>query len=150
MMAPASGKFASLARAALLAALVISGSLVTHRPAMAAAEAIAAANTANAGIKACSSNSGKALYDCLANVLDRMSTELARAKAPETQRALNTAASQLRAAVNKTQALSAIAQCRAVVAGVMQQLRAAGEKALGLSAVAATLAQAARLIQSKG
>ena len=142
----------AFARAALVAALVIFGSLPADRPAGAAmgGGAEAAAATANAGLGACSNNSGKALYDCVANVLDRMSSDISRANIPETQRALQTAASQLRAAVTKVQALSAITQCRAVVAGVLRQARASGSEDRGLSAIAGVLAQAARLIQSKG
>ena len=150
------GILAASARAAAVAALVIFGSLLADRPAGAAmgggtaATAASAAAAASAGLGACSSNSGKALYDCVANVLDRLSNEISRANLPETQRALQTAASQLRAAVNKVQALSAITQCRSVVAGVLRQARASGSDGKGLSAIAGVLAQAARLIQSKG
>jgi hypothetical protein len=110
--------------------------------------AAAAAAVGNAGIGACSSSAGKALYDCVANVMDRMSGTLYRS--PDTQQALQTAASQLRSATNKAQALSAIAQCRSVLAGIMQRVRSAGRDGAGLSAIAGVLAQAARLIQSKG
>jgi hypothetical protein len=79
-----------------------------------------------------------------------MSNEISRGNIPETQRALQTAASQLRAAVTKVQALSAITQCRAVIAGVLRQASASGREGQGLSAIAGVLAQAARLIQSKG
>ena len=43
----------------------------------------AAATTAGAGVGACSNNSGKALYDCVANVLNRLSNDVARYKIPE-------------------------------------------------------------------
>jgi hypothetical protein len=131
-------------------ALVIFGSLVADCPARAAmAGGGAEAAIAGAGLGACSTNSGKALYDCVANVLDRMSS-YTRANTLETQRSLQTAASQLRAAVNKIQALSAITQCRAMVAGALRQVRALGGPGSGLSAIAGVLAQAAKLIQSKG
>jgi len=68
---------------------------------------------------------------------------------PEAKRALQTAASQLRAAVNKVQALSAISQCRAAIAGTLRQIRTSGEGSR-LGAIAGVLTQAARLIQSKG
>ena len=108
---------------------------------------VAASQTASAGLAACSSNSGKALYDCVANVLDRLSNEV---KSPEARRSLSTAASQLRAATTKVQALSAISQCRSVIAGALKQLTASGGDGSGLSAMAGVLAQAAKLIQSKG
>jgi hypothetical protein len=108
----------------------------------------AAAAAANAGLGACSSNSGKALYGCVADVLDRMSNNLSNT--PGIQRSLQTAASQLRAAVNKVQALSAITQCQAVMAGALRQALAAGRNGKGVSALAGVLAQAARLIQTKG
>jgi len=133
-------------RAALLAALVVVGSLVADRPARAGGGAAAAA-TASAGLNACSNNSGKALYGCVAGVFDRMSNQV---DSPETQRSLQTAASGLRAAVNKVQALSAITQCRAVVAGALRQALASGRNGRGLSAIAGVLEQAARLIQTKG
>jgi hypothetical protein len=109
--------------------------------------AVAATQTANAGLAACSNNSGRALYDCVANVLDRLGNSIS---GRTTREALSTAASQLRAAVNKAQALSAITQCRAVIAGTLRQVRASGGEGSGLGAIAGVLAQAARLIQSKG
>lgn len=138
---------ALVARAALLGLLVVFGSLVTDRPA-AAEGGVAAAAAASAGLGACSRSSGKALYGCVANVLDTMSSQIS--DAVETQRGLRTAASRLRTAVSKVQALSAIAQCRSVVAGALRQALASGHNGKGLSAVAGVLEQAARLIQTKG
>ena len=109
-----------------------------------------AAAVGGAGLESCNSFSGKPLYDCVANVLDRMGSEMSRSRNSDTGRALQTAASQLRAAVNKAQALSAIAQCRSAVAGILQRLRGQGREGGGLSAITSVLAQAARLIQSKG
>jgi hypothetical protein len=139
-------------RAIVLMALAMFGSLVADGPATAGmgsgpSEA-AAASVANAGLGACSSNSGKALYGCVADVLDRMSNNLSNT--PGIQRSLQTAASQLRVAVNKVQALSAITQCQAVMAGALRQALAAGRNGKGVSALAGVLAQAARLIQTKG
>jgi hypothetical protein len=133
-------------RAALIAALIMLGSLGASRFAM----AHGAAEAASAGLAACSSNGGKALYDCVANVLDGMSGAAAFRRDPEAKRALQTTASQLRAAVNKVQALSAISQCRAAIAGTLRQIGASGGEGSGLSVIAGVLAQAARLIQSKG
>ena len=138
---------ANLVRSAVLAALVVFGSLAAGHPARAdGGEAAAAA--AHGGLGACSSNAGKALYGCVADVLDKMSNQISGAT--DTTRALATAASRLRAAVNKAQALSAISQCQAVVAGALRQALAAGQKGRGLSAVAGVLTRAAQLIQSKG
>jgi hypothetical protein len=133
--------------AALLAVLVAFGSLAADRPARAEGGMEAAA-AASAGLGACSNNSGKTLYGCVAGVLDTMSNQISGA--PETQRSLKVAASKLRAAVNKVQALSAITQCQAVVAGALRQALGSGGHGKGLSAVAGALAQAARLIQTKG
>jgi hypothetical protein len=138
---------ATPARAALLALLVLFGSLVADRPAAADGGAAAAA-VASAGLGACSSTTGKALYGCVADVLDRMSNQIFGGEL--TPAALRTAASRLRAAVNKVQALSAIAQCRSVVAGALRQALASGHNGKGLGAIAGVLAQAARLIQTKG
>lgn len=138
---------ANLVRAALLATLVVLGSLAAGQPARAdgGVEAAAAANSA---LSACSNYTGKALYSCVADVLDKLANRISNAG--DTQRALATAASQLRAAASKAQALSAITQCRAVVAGVLKQVLAMGQSGKGLSAVAGVLARAAALIQSKG
>jgi hypothetical protein len=99
--------------------------------------------------------------DCVANVLDRLSNDVSSAKVPETRSAPRTAASRLRAAVCKAQALSAITQCRALIAGALRQVRAIGGKYVegwgggssggsGLQAIAGVLSRAAKLIQSKG
>ena len=135
---------------ALLAALMIFGALLADRPAAAGGSAATAAAIGNAGVGACSSTSGRAVYDCVANALDQMNNELAHAGEPEATRAIQTATSQLRAATSKVQALSAITQCRTALAGLLQQARAAGRDSQGLSAIAGVLAQAARLIQTKG
>jgi hypothetical protein len=110
--------------------------------------AAAAAQSADAGISACASNSGKALYDCIANVLDRLSGDVT---VPSAQSALRTAASRLRAAATKAQALSAIAQCRAAISSAISLARTIGRGgATGLGAIAGVLSHAAQLIQSKG
>ena len=138
---------AACARTALLAMFVGVGVLVADRPA-GAEGAMAAAAVASAGLGACSKDSGKALYGCVADVLDTMSNQISGAE--ETQRSLRTAASRLRAAVNKVQALSAITQCRAVVAGALRLALASGRNGKGLGAIASVLAQAAKLIQARG
>src|SRR5664279_4409811 len=94
----------------VLMLLIVCASLLDGRQASANAAMAAAAQTADGGMGACGSNSGKALYDCIANVLDKLSNELSssgKADVSSTRSALQTAASKLRTAVNKTQALSA-------------------------------------------
>src|SRR3954454_14009508 len=140
------------ARAVALITALMFGSLLAGHAAMAGggggrSGAAAAAAVGNAGADACRSNAGKALYDCLAGVLDRMAST---SRSPETQRALQTAGSQLRAAANKAQALSAIAACRSAIAGIMQREKSAGHDSSGLAAITGVLATAARLIQAKG
>jgi hypothetical protein len=129
----------------LLAAIPLSTGAVRAGMGMAAAAAVG-----SSGLEACRTTSGKVLYDCVAGVLDRMSGTLPRAADPEVRGALQTAAAQLRAASNKAQALSAIAQCRSVFSGLIQHLRSTGGDAPGLSAIAGVLSKAAALIQSKG
>ena len=144
-------RLAICVQALLVAALVVLGS---SRPGWAhggmGGGGVAAAQTAQGGLAGCSNNHGKALYDCVANVLDRLSNDISGRRSSETQRALQTAAFQLRAATTKVQALSAISQCRSVVAGVLRQLTTGGGDGSGLSAIAGVLAQAAKLIQTKG
>jgi hypothetical protein len=143
----------SFAKAALLAALMAFGTLATDFPATAgggSAAVVAAAQTANAGLAACGSNRGKALYDCVSDVLLRLSNDTNRQGIIDARNSLRAAASQLRAAVTKVQALSAITQCRAAVAGFIQQIRSSGQETTGLNAIAGVLSRAAALIQSKG
>ena len=96
------------------------------------------------------------LYGCVATVLERMNSEISPANVSETQRAISTAVSGLRAATNKVQALAAISQCQGVVANALRMVKAAGNGYVrgwgdtGLSAIAGVLARAARLIQAKG
>ncbi len=152
---------AAFARAAVLAALVLLGSLFARHEAHANAAMVAAASSANGGIGACSSNSGKALYNCVANVLDKLSNDISSVPVPNTRSALSNAAAKLRAAGNKAQALSAISQCRSLIAGALRQVRAIGGKYVegwgggggggaGLEAISGVLGRAAALIQSKG
>jgi hypothetical protein len=149
-------RLAAGARTALLVALVVCGSLFADREAAAGAATAAAAQSADAGVSACGNNSGKVLYNCIANVLDRLSGQISDVRVPETRGALATAASKLRAAVNKAQALSAIAQCQAVISGALRQVAATGSGrgnrggTPGLDGIAAVLSHAAQLIQMKG
>ncbi len=155
---------AAFARGTVVAALVMLGSLSSSREAAAGAGAAAAAaaadGTAGGGLAVCATNNGKALYDCVANVVDKLGGQLSSTNMGSTRSALQTAASQLRAATNKAQALSAISQCRALISGALRQVRASGGYVAGwgggsgggsgLQAIVGVLNHAARLIQSKG
>ncbi|MGE0286093.1 MAG: hypothetical protein AB7I42_09115 [Bradyrhizobium sp.] len=147
------------ARTGLIAALVAIGILHTSSQARAAGTGMApAAAVANAGIGSCGANDGKALYDCVANVLDRMSDSI-RGDTSSTRSALRSAAAELRAAGNKAQALSAISRCRTLLANALRQARATRQpvpgfggsgEAAGLTAVVGILSRAIALIQQKG
>jgi hypothetical protein len=138
--------------------LAMLAALVPDRGASASAVLNAAATTANSGLSGCSTSQGKALYNCVADVLERMANDVNSIRVGETQRALLTAASQLRAASSKAQALSAISQCQAAIAGALRQVKATpggtmmvpGWGDSGLSSIAGVLARAARMIQAKG
>lgn len=149
---PNRGRRATVAGTALLAALMIFGALSSNRPAEAGAGTGAAAAAASAGVGSCGSigGSGKAVYDCVGNVLDKLSNDIAGFKIPEAQSAIQTAARQVRAATNKSQALSAISLCRAAITAVIRQSASVGIERRGLQAITGVLAQAARLIQAKG
>jgi hypothetical protein len=144
------------AKAALLTIFVLFGSLLPDRPVDASTVLNAASANANAGLSACSNSSGKALYNCVADVLDGMSAEIARIGAPDTRNALQTAASKLRAATSKAAAISAITQCQAAIAGALRQVKAAGGAIVrgwgdsGLASVVSVLSRAVKLIQAKG
>ncbi len=122
------------ARSVILAMALIFGAL------------LASQSTASAA--SCDAYAGKQLYNCLADKLDHVASMSSRS--PETQTALQKAASQLRVAVNKVQALSAISQARSVLAGVIQKVKSAGQDYSGLLKVTDVLSYAARMIQSKG
>ena len=126
-------------RGFILAALIAFGALLTDRPATAAS---------------CSALAGKALYDCLATKLDHKADMVGRSRgdpeAPAAARALQTAASQLRVATNKGQALSAITLARSAISGIIQQAKAGGRDSQGYGRIVGTLSEMATLIQQKG
>lgn len=123
---------ARYARAAMLAMAVMFGTL------------LAGHGTASAA--SCDAYAGKQLYNCLANKLDHFASR----SYGTSQAALQQAASQLRVAVNKAQALSAVSQARSVLAGLVQRAKSAGQDYSGLMKVTGVLSYAARLIQQKG
>jgi hypothetical protein len=135
-------------RSFILTALIAFGTLLADRPATAAM----AGRPATAAM--CGTMSGKALYDCLASKLEHKSDQVGRTRgdpeAPAAAQALRTAASQLRAATNKAQALSAISLARSAISGVIQQAKAGGRDSQGYGAIIGTLTEMAALIQKKG
>ncbi len=151
---------ARYARAVVLAVLIAGASLLIQREADAGSGGSAAAAAASAGVGACGSNTGTALNNCVANVLEGLAGRLG-GDTGQTAGALRSAASQLRAATTKAQALSAISQCRTAIAGALRQVRAAGGAAVAgwgggagkgaaLEAIVGVLSRASSLIQSKG
>jgi hypothetical protein len=146
-----------LALALGFALIVIGAVEAPTAPAHAVDVLVAAAGRANGGLNGCNSSAGKALYECVAGVLDRLAADIGPANRPEAQRALQTAASGLRAATNKAQALAAISQCQSVISAALRQSRAIGGelvrgwgRAEGLAPIIGVLARAARLMQHKG
>lgn len=123
---------ARYARAAMVAMAVVFATLLAGHGTASAAK--------------CDAYAGKQLYNCLANKLDHVASR----SYGTSQAALQQAASQLRVAVNKAQALSAVSQARSVLAGLVERARSAGQDYSGLARVAGVLANAARLIQAKG
>ncbi len=138
------------ARAWVLAALVVGAALLGAGPAAAGGGAGAAAANASASLGSCNAYSGKQLHNCVAGVLDNLSNNLRGGEnMAEAKRSLSTAASQLRAAADKAQALSAISQCRSVIAAILQRERTP-QQTSAYTAIAGVLARAAKLIQTKG
>lgn len=144
--------FAALAVVAvMLAALVVAGPVQAGGGGGGGAAAAATAQGASGALGACGAYQNKELYNCVAGVLDNLSNNLRGGEnMADAKRSLSTAASQLRAAASKGQALSAITRCRAVVAGILQKVRSFGREGSGYGAIINVLAQAARLIQTKG
>jgi len=120
----------------------------------------AAASAADAALDACT-GTGKVLYNCVASALDTVGRQIStfRESEKQTAAALHTAATRLRAAVSKVQALSAISLFQAVITGAIQQARLVSVNNSmfrgwgtpgGLEALARTLAKAAAIIQARG
>jgi len=139
----------ALLRKLVFCLLVVGATAIASQPASAGVGAAAAA-TANQGLDACASNTGKALRDCVAGVLDRLADST---PFPNVARSLRTAAAGVRAATSKAQALSAIGACQAMVASALKLASAKGtDQGIvdGWDRLARVLARAANLIQTKG
>lgn len=146
--------------AVAVAVLIPGDLLLIPREAHAGAGMGGAAAAAGGGIDGCAKYTNKAVYDCVAGVLDRLAGQLG-GDTGQTAGALRSAASQLRAATTKAQASSAISACRSAIAGALRQVRAIGGAAVagwgggpgkgsGLEAIVGVLGRAMALIQSKG
>jgi hypothetical protein len=142
---------------ALLAALLVGGSPFANREAMAITSVGTAARNSDAQLTACGSNTGTALYGCVADVLNRLCYQIGRSQVPAgVRQPFDGAVSRLRRAVNKIQALSALAQARAAISGALRQARSIGHveggtaDAQDFEAISALLSHAAQLIQAKG
>ena len=147
-------------RAFIAICLILSGAALAGRPTGAHGNLGTASASADAGLDGYT-GTGRALYSCVAGVLDNMGKEIATFPQDEKQAAavLRNAASRLRAAVNKVQALSAILLCQAAITGALRQARVISVNNLlfrgwgtpaGLESVARVLAKAASLIQTRG
>ena len=137
----------------LLVALA-TGSFMTLAHASGAGAASAALGSG--GGSGCASRvEGKAVRDCVADVLERLAS--ANSYAPQLSGALRRAASEVRAATSRAAALLAITACQNVISAAIQQAKAAGQQRFGgfgsvegMGHIARVLTQAARLIQTKG
>jgi hypothetical protein len=114
----------------------------------------AGAGAAGAGLSACERlPAGKETRDCVANVLETLAAQQGQ---PERKAELLRAASGLRAAVNRAQAVLAITACYNVISAALKQASASGKGvrgmggAEGLGLIAGVVARAVRLIQTKG
>ena len=150
-------RITTYAGASLLLALLIGGSPFETREAMAITSVGTAARAADAELNKCGSNTGTALYGCVANVLNNFCYAMGRSAIPPgTKQAFDAGIYRLRRAVNKVQALSALAQAQAAISGALRQARSLGHVEGGtadaedLTAISALLGHAVQLIQSKG
>ena len=148
---------ATYASAALLLALLATGSPFVNREAMATTSVGTAARNSDAELNACGSNAGTALYGCVADVLNKFCYQIGRGPIPPgVKQPFDGAIYRLRRSVNKIQALSALAQARIVVSGALRQARSIGHVEGGTAdagdfeAISALLSHAAQLIQAKG
>ena len=120
-------KFVTCTGAALALALLIGTSPFANRQAIATTSVGVAARNADADLTSCGKNTGTALYGCVADVLNPFCYATGRGGLPvATKQTFDGAIGRLRRAVNKVQALSALALARSAIAGALQQARATG------------------------
>jgi hypothetical protein len=149
-------KIVTCSAAALGLALLIGASPIANREAIATTSVGVAARNADADLSSCGKNTGTALYGCVADVLNRFCYATGRGIPAATKQTFDGAIGRLRRAVNKVQALSALAQARSAIAGALQQARTTGRAEGGTAdagdfqAISALLSHAAQLIQAKG
>ena len=143
--------------ASLLLAPFIGGSPFESREAVALTSVGTAARNSDAELNKCGSNTGTALYGCVANVLNNYCIAMGNnAIPPATKQAFDAGIGRLRRAVNKVQALSALAQAQAAISGALRQARSIGRleggsaDAQDLAAISALVSHAVQLVQSKG
>jgi hypothetical protein len=143
--------------AALLVTLLIGGLPFANREAMAITSVGTAARNSDAQLNACGSNTGTALYGCVADVLNRLCYQIGNSQVPAgVRQPFDAAVSRLRRAVDKIQALSALAQARVAISGALRQARSLGHveggtaDAQDFEAISAVLSHASQLIQAKG
>ena len=72
-------------RSFALLLVIIGVSAFGSSPVRADAGMAAAATVANGGLSACAANTGKALYNCVADVLDKLSNDITAPGVPETR-----------------------------------------------------------------
>jgi len=145
------------AGAILLTAPFIGGSPFESREAMALTSVGTAARSADAELTKCGSNTGTALYGCVANVLNNFCYAMGRSAIPPgTKQTFDGAIGRLRRAVSKVQALSALSQAQAAISGALRQARSIGRveggtaDAQDLAAISALISHAVQLVQAKG
>jgi hypothetical protein len=150
-------RIATYTGASLLLALLIGGSQFETREAMAITSVGTAARAADAELSKCGSNTGTALYGCVATVLNNFCYAMGRSAIPPgTKQSFDAGIFRLRRAVNKVQALSALAQAQAAISGALRQARSIGRleggtaDAQDLAAISALIGHAVQLVQSKG
>lgn len=150
-------RIAACAGASLLLALLIGGSPFDNREALAMTQVGTAARAADAELSKCGSNTGTALYGCVANVLNNLCYQVGRSAIPPgTRQTYDGAVARLRRAVNKVEALSALAQAQAAISGALRQARSIGHveggtaDAQDLAAISSVISHAVQLVQSKG
>lgn len=150
-------RIAGYAGASLLLALLVGGAPFESREAVALTYVGTTARNADAELTKCGSNTGTALYGCVANVLNNFCHAMGRsAIPPATRQGFDAGIGRLRRAINKVQALSALAQAQAAISGALRQARSIGRleggtaDAQDLAAISALISHAVQLVQSKG